>query len=132
VVERLDTKLADVNSKRTDQMSQNLEKLTEVLGKINTKAADAKTQGKDTTAVDAAISSAQSAIDAATTAVTAQAGKEYVITVETEANLRSTVGLTTSQMQSDLRATHATVVLTKQTVQNAAQELRKAIGTTIQ
>ena len=129
VVERLNTKLTTVNANRTTNMSEILAKLNEILGKVTTKAADAKTQGKDTSVVDAAVSAAKDALTKAETAITTQAGKDYTLTITTETALKNTVGQTTSQMQVDLKATHATVVETKRAVSLAATELRKLLGT---
>lgn len=128
VVERIDTKMAEVNKNRTDRMSEILEKLTSILDKVKEKASALKEQGKDTSAADLAITQAQSALTTAQTALATQAGKEYVASISTESTLKNTVGKTVSQMQTDLRAVHKTVVDAKQAVQNAAKELRKVLG----
>lgn len=127
-VERIDAKMKTVNTNRTSQMSEAITKMRSILAKIKEKGALAKTNGKDTTALDAAIASAEIALQTASDAVTAQAGKEYVATIESESTLRSTVGTTTKQLESDLKGTHKLVVDAKQAVMNARMELAKITG----
>lgn len=128
VVERIDNKLSTVNTNRTSKMSEHLDKLASILITIKEKAKAASDAGKDTKAANAAIINAEAAIAAAETAVETQAGKEYVITVNDETTLRSTVGITTSQLQADLQATHKLVVDAKQKVQTAARLVAQIIG----
>lgn len=123
VVDRLDAKMNNVNTNRTARFTSAISKLRAILGKIQDKATAAKTSGKDTSTLDTALLDAQTALDAAEEAIAVQAEKEYVITVEDESTLRSTVGSTTKQLQEDLRATHKLVVGAKQAVQNARKEL---------
>ncbi|MBI4079280.1 MAG: hypothetical protein HY429_03230 [Candidatus Levybacteria bacterium] len=125
IVERVDTKMAAVNQKRTDIMSQALIRIEEKLTTLAQKIAEAKASGKDTALSEKALTDAQAALDAAKTAVETQAGKEYIITIDTEALLRKTVGTTVSQLQKDLRATHKAVVEAKQAAQNVVLELAK-------
>lgn len=125
VVEKLDTRMAEVNKNRTDRMSEVLEKLTSILDRLSEKGETLKSQEANTAELDIAITQAQSAIQTAKEAVANQSGKEYVITIATEDTLRTTVGTTVSQMQSDLRETHKLVTDAKQAVHNAATQLRK-------
>lgn len=121
VVERLDNKLSMVNEKRTNRMSEYLEKLSSILTKIKERAALAKTNGKDTNTVDTAIATAEASLANAESAVVTQAAKEYIITIGSEKTLKTTVGTTTSKLQSDLQITHKAVVAAKQAVQAAAR-----------
>lgn len=102
LVNRIDTKLTNVNTKHTDRFTQVLSNLQIVLDKI--------TEDVDKTA-------AQAAIGAAKLAVENQAAKTYTITISTETALRSDVGVVTSQLRQDLVATHKAVVDAKQAVQ---------------
>lgn len=120
IVERIDTKMSTINTNHTDRMANVLEHMEEILGRLNDKVTNAASNGVDTTAAEAAIQDAQEAIDAAKNAVTTQAGKEYVITIGDEGALRNTVGTTTSQLRSDLQATHKLVIDAKQKVMEAA------------
>lgn len=102
LVERIDTKLINVNTKHTDRFTQVLSNLQTVLDKMSEDLD--KTQ-------------AQTAIDAAKEALENQAAKTYNITISTETALRSDVGIVTSQLRQDLVATHKLVVDAKQAVQ---------------
>lgn len=102
LVERIDTKLTNVNIKHTNRFSQVLTNLQVLLDKIS--------QERDAT-------KAQAAIDAAKTAVETQAAKTYIIQITDEAKLKLDVGAVTSQLRQDLMATHKIVVDAKQAVQ---------------
>jgi len=109
LVERIDTKLSNVNTKHTDRFAQALSNLQVLLDKISLTATEKS--------VLADIATAQIAIDAAKFAVETQAAKIYTITISTESALRSDVGTVTSQLRQDLAATHKLVVDAKQAVQ---------------
>lgn len=100
-VERIDTKLAAVNTKHTDRFTEILEKLQMILDKVT---------NQDTTA-------AQKTIDDASKAVEEQAAKTYNTAITTEARLRTNVGAVTSKLRKDLMTTHKLVVAAKQAVQ---------------
>lgn len=128
IVEAMDTRMAEVNAKRVENMTAHLAKMSEVLEKIVTRAGVAKGEGKDTTAVDAAVTAAQAAITAAQNAVQNQAAKEYVITITDETALKNNVGTTRSGMQQELRVTHETVVAARKAVSGAVQALARVLG----
>lgn len=109
LVERIDGKLENVNTKHTDRFTEVLGNLQMILDKISVNATEEK--------VIADTKIAQLAIDKAKTAVENQASKTYVITISTEKALRANVGATTSQLRLDLMATHKLVVDAKQAVQ---------------
>lgn len=124
-VERIDTKIANMNKNHTERFVTVLNKLQSVLDRVSQKTAQARTNDKDTTSAEAAIASAQAAIEAANAAVSAQAAKSYAIQISNEATLRNSVGTTTSQFRKDLKDVHKTVVEAKQAVQKALSELAK-------
>lgn len=124
-VERIDTKISNMNKNHTETFTAVLDKLQSILDRVSQKASEAKTSGKDTTALDSSIISAQAAIDSAKAAVSAQAAKTYSIQISNEATLRSSVGTTVSQFRKDLRDLHKVVVSAKQAVQKAVKELAK-------
>lgn len=123
LVEKIDTRVGEINQKRTTQMSQALMFMNKILTELASKAVLAKTQGHDTTKLNLAITAAQTAVKSAETAVATQAAKEYTITITTESALRTTVGATTRTLQTDLRNTHASVANAKQKVILAVAEL---------
>lgn len=128
VVDKVDQKLSTVNKNRTDHMGDVLDRLSGILDKISEKAALLKNQGKNTASLDTAIANARTAITTAQTAVTAQAAKEYIAQIADETTLKTTVGTTVSQLQSDLLATRKTVIDARMAVLNAAMELAKLRG----
>lgn len=128
VVERIDAKIATVNANRTARMSEAISRMRSVLEKIQEKGDAAKTEDKDTTTLDAAIATSETALENAQIAVDAQADKEYIVTIESDTTLKSTVGKTVKQLQQDLQDTHKLVVDAKQAVMNARKELAKLRG----
>lgn len=131
LVARIDEKMTTINKRRTDHMITVLEKLNNILKKIEDKTNTAKGQGVNTTTVDAAIQAAHDAISAASNAVSAQAGKDYVITIGDETGIKNSVGQAMSGLEKDLRNTHKLVVDAKQAVMKAAKELAKTVGHTM-
>lgn len=109
MVERIDAKLSEINTKHTDRFTEVLGKLQEHLDKISQSVTEKK--------VLEDIKTAQAAIDEAKTAVENQAAKTYVIQITNETALRLNVGTTTSQLRKDLMSTHKLVVDAKQAVQ---------------
>lgn len=113
VVDRINTKIVNINKRRTDRMKETIRKLRNILERINQKAQNAK------------VVQAQAQLRSAEEAVNAQATKQYVIEIGSEQTLKATVGSVVSQLTSDLRATHKAVIEAKQQVQAAARELAK-------
>lgn len=123
LVERIDTKIAQVNKKSTDKFLAVLTKLQALLDKINKASSNAK--------VLADIQAARAAIDTAKAAVSAQAEKIYTAQVTDETVLKINVGTTVSQFRQDLVAVHKLVLDAKQAVQklNTDRELIKKEAT---
>lgn len=109
LVERIDTKLTNINVKHTDRFTQVLSNLQTLLDKISLTATEAS--------VLADIATAQAAIDSAKLAVENQAARTYTITISTENDLRLDVGIVTNQLRQELVTTHKLVVDAKQAVQ---------------
>ncbi|MDP3726865.1 MAG: hypothetical protein Q8Q96_00950 [bacterium] len=124
-VERIDTKIANMNEVQTVRFTTVLTKLQSILDRVSQKVKAAEANGKDTALADAAIADAQAAIDKAKAAVSAQAAKTYIIQISDEAALRNSVGATTSQFKKDLRDVHKLIIDAKQAVQNTVRELAK-------
>lgn len=120
IVENIDQKMAEINKNRTDAMMDHLNKMSEILIKVEEKA---NATGKDTSLVTAAISDAQGAINAAKAKVTEQAGKEYVITIQSDDTLKTDVGKVISTLTADLKSVQAFVVEARQKVSAAIQAL---------
>lgn len=129
VVEKLDANLAAINTRQTNHLSEVLTKLNGILDRFEEILQKAKDNGKDTSPADTAIAEAAAAIEAAQAAVAEQAGKDYVITINTEENLKINVGETNNQLRSDIKSVQQKVLAAKDAVKKVARamhELRKA------
>ena len=125
LLERIQEKTAKINTKRTDFMSAVLEKLTSILARLEEKVTNAKPQGINTSAAENAIAIAKQKIDQAKASLESQAGQTYSLEIQSESTLKATVGQTVSELESDLKSTHALVVDAKQAVSNVVQEVAK-------
>ncbi len=125
ITERINNRLSEINKNRTNRMMDSLSRLSEILGKLSNKVSEAKANGKDTSAAEAAIVQANNAISAAQNAVSNQAGKVYIAQITTEANLRTSVGQSISQIENDLKTVHKLILDAKQAVMNVVREMAK-------
>lgn len=125
IVERLDTKVQELNQKRLDHFGNVLEKIEGVLEKIVSRTDKAEANGRDVSAVRTAIENVKTAVAAARDAIAAQAGKTYSITVTTEANLKTDVGSVRQQLVNDLKAVQYKVQAARQAAVAAAQALAR-------
>lgn len=125
LVLKIDDKIASISSKRVAMMLHSLDQMSEVLKKIEEKATALKQGGVDTTTVDSAITNANKALKDAYTIVKAQAEKTYSLQVSDPNSVKTDVGSTVRQMESDLRTAHKAVMNAKQAIVKAAVELRK-------
>lgn len=114
LVDRLSTKLNEVNAKHTAKFLEVLSKLQASLDRINLSVTDSKVIEK--------IKSAQTAIDLAKKAVEAQAEKTYIIQITSEKSLRANVGTTVSLLRRELMQTHKLVINAKQAVMKLIPE----------
>ncbi|MBI4066182.1 hypothetical protein HY411_00545 [Candidatus Gottesmanbacteria bacterium] len=131
VVQRIQTKLAEVNKRRTDHFLKVLERLSTILDKIQSRTEKAKAEGKNVSTVEAAIASARTAISTAESAVNTQKAKTYQITVTDDTTARNDVGVTAKQLESDLRAVQETVQAARQAVQNVFRQIKTVVGSGI-
>ena len=122
-VTNIDSRINEMNQKRTTEMAKHLERFGMVLSKISSRAATLKASGKVTTALDADIASAQTAIDAAKAAILAQAAKDYVVNVTTEIALKGAASTAIKGFFSDIKAVYEKVVAAQKAVQKAHQSL---------
>ncbi len=128
VIERIQTKLGDVNQRRTDHFLEVLKRFSTILDKIQSRTEKAKAAGKNVTSVETALTSARTAITIAETAVNAQKAKTYQITVNSDTTAKNDVGATTKQLQQDLQTVHETVKAARDAVQNVYKEIKALVG----
>lgn len=127
VVERVQTKLGEVNERRTDHFLKVLERLSMVLDKIESRMEKAKAEGKNVASIETAIASARTAISSAESAVNTQKAKTYEITVTDDTTARNDVGAAVKQMQEDLRAVQDAVQAARSAVQNVFKEIKTVV-----
>lgn len=128
IVERVDQRLAQINTNRTAIMLRHLTKIEEILARIETRVNDLSTSGKDVATIRTAITSARAAITTARTAVNAQAAKNYTIVITTEANLGSAVSSVRTAFAKDLQTAHQSVVTARKSVRDVLTALAKVVG----
>lgn len=128
IVERTNTRLDEINKRRTDHMAEFLARLETVVGKIESRISKSKKNGKDTSSAESALTTAKTAIETAKKAVETQAGKTYPIEITDEAGLKNVVGTATKTLETDLRATRKAVVDAKQAVQKVMPLLKGIRG----
>lgn len=114
IVDRVNTNLANINLKRTEEMMRHLDLLSNIITTLETRV-NAVT-GKDTTSAKTAIAAAKVAIDSARQAVTAQQSKDYTITVTSETNVKADVLKERLALLNDLEADHQLIVAARQAV----------------
>lgn len=128
VVERVQTKIGDINTRRTEHFLNVLERLSTILDKIQSRTEKAKAEGKNVSTIETAIASAQTAISSAESAVNTQKVKTYEITVTDDTTARNDVGATTKKLQEDLRAVQDMVAAARSAVQNVFKEIKTVVG----
>lgn len=128
VVQRIQTKLAQVNQRRTEHFLKVLERLSTILDKIQSRTEKAKAEGKNVSTIETAIASARTAISSAESAVNTQKVKTYEITVTDDTTARNDVGAITKKLQEDLRAVQDTVQAARSAVQNVFKEIKTVVG----
>ncbi len=128
VVERVQSKLSDVNARRTDHFLKVLERLSTILDKIQSRTEKAKSEGKDVSSIETAIASARAAISSAESAANAQKARVYQITVNDDTTARNDVGATVKQLQEDLRAVNEKVKVARDAVHNVFQQIKTVVG----
>jgi len=129
IVEGIDTKLTQINQKRTDRMADALDKMTGFLNRLQARVDTLTQEGKDTTSAQTALTSAATAIDTAKAAVASQAAKAYTAPITTdETTLGTTVGGTFQQLKTDLQSVYELIHTAKQTLMKAVREVARLGG----
>lgn len=119
-VEKIDARLAEINTTRTEKMSSALARLSTLLEKV---------AEKTSTSDSALLTAARASLTTSKEAVAAQATKEYVIDISTT-SLRQSVMTTISDLKTDLRTTNQTVIDARTAVVAALRAMAPAAPTT--
>jgi hypothetical protein len=125
ILDRINTELANINKRRTTQMSQNLGRMEEILGKLESKAGNSASASAS---VMEAINSARTQIDLAKAEVASQSAKDYTVEVSSESASKVDAKKTRDQLHSDLKLAHNTVQDARKAVANAIRTVLSALG----
>lgn len=110
LVERIDTRISDVNTDLTARYDKSLGQLQTFLDRIN--------QSATPTAKLADVTNAQNMINIAKSAVTTQAAKVYIMTITDDSTLKLNAGIILTQFRQDIGSVHELVLEAKQAVEN--------------
>jgi len=110
LVERINSRLEEINKNQTDRYNVILGELQSFLDKISSSATP--------TASLANITNAQNKINIAKSAVSAQAQKVYIMTITDDATLKQNAGAVVSQFRQDITSVFKLVVDAKQAIQS--------------
>lgn len=111
IVEGLDTRINEMNKKKTDWMTERLNRLSAILEKAKS---DANANADDVAAAETAISEAKEA-------VTTQAAKDYVMEVTTETALKTDARALIKEFVTDIKAVHEKMRAAQMAVVKVAQ-----------
>lgn len=114
IAERVNTNLNNINKNQTDQMQRHLVLMTTLLDKLQIRINQTTPE----------ITTARANIATTSAAVTAQAAKDYTITVTTESRIKADATKTRNQLHTDLKAVRELVIAAKQSVANAISASR--------
>lgn len=118
LVSRIDSRIAEINIRRTKEMTMSLTKLSAILDRVVAKSATITPADSEDH-----LSTARAKIATAQAAVTTQQAKQYVISLTTDDALGTVVAATMKTFSTDLKTTHQTVVDAKQAVIEAIKAL---------
>lgn len=119
IADRVNTNLNRINQNQTSQMQKNLATMSGILDKLEARVNQATPDIKDPTSAKASIASARAAISTASAAVTAQAQKDYTVTVTFESRIKMDVKTQRDALHTDLLAVRKQVIEAKQAVAHA-------------
>lgn len=123
----LDTKIAMINKKRTEEMTKIIKRLREVLAKIESRATGFELSESEKSELETAVNEAKVAIDNAETSVIAQAEKQYIAEITTESELKDSLGAIVKQMEKDLQDVNMIILAAKKSLSNAGKLLNTVI-----
>ena len=128
LVERINTKIQEVNKNATEKFSATLERLTNLLANFQSESTNEKFANSDKTAFLKQVSEAQDQIASTSAAIADQSEKDYTLTIEDETTLRQTVGQTVSGFRTDIASVYKSLMSAKKEVMDVAREFKKLKG----
>ncbi|OGK42266.1 hypothetical protein A2954_04625 [Candidatus Roizmanbacteria bacterium RIFCSPLOWO2_01_FULL_37_12] len=125
LVLNINDKIADINTRSTQQMTDVLNQMSDILSRLEGKMSVAQSESRDISLVEQALSEAKTSLKTAQDAVDSQSAKVYTIDASDSASLRAVVGNAVSQLQSDLRTVRTLIIEAKQKIAAVIRELAK-------
>jgi len=126
--ENVSNRLNMINKNRVEQMTRNVNVFDDILTKVKARVAEAKAKGKDVSSIETTIAAADTAIANARAAITTQAGKDYTLSATDETKIRDEAKAKRTLLETDLKATYATVKLAREAVRKSIQAAYKTLG----
>lgn len=109
--EKISNNLNKINEQRTSKMTENITKMYDVVAKLENRIQNISS---DTSQIKILLENARTAISNANTSITEQAGKSYVVTVNSEDMVKNDLKATRNKLLTDLKAVNQTLVTAKQ------------------
>lgn len=121
IAERVNTNLNKINKKQTEQMLKHLDRMSVILDKLEARVNQGRPDIKNPGTTKTAIADARSSIASTSAAVSAQAQKDYTISVTSESRIKTDVKAQRDALHSDLLSVRKMVIASKQAVANAVR-----------
>lgn len=128
LAERINTNLNNVNQNQTTGMQNHLDKMSLILDKLEARVNNNKPDIKDPANAKAAIETARTNISTSSAAVSAQALKDYTITITSEGRIGLDAKTQRDALHKDLKAARQTVQEAKQSVASAIRIAKSGPG----
>lgn len=128
ITEKVSINLNAINKNRTNQMQNHLDRMSVLLDKLQVRVDQQTADIKDLSLVRSAIASAEAAIATASAAVSAQAQKDYTVSITSEAKVRADVKAQRDKLHSDLLVLRKIIIDAKQSVASAIRVAKSAKG----
>ena len=131
IVTNLDSRIKNINTKRTGEVTKRLERLTLILDRISSQEADLQTKGANTTTPANDIKNATTAIESAKQAVEVQTANDYVIQITTDEKLRSAAQTTIQQFLTDMKSVYVKVSAAQEAVLMSYNDMKTLKGESV-
>lgn len=129
-VDRINTILSFINTNKMTTLLASIEKMESIVKRLENKIAELEKEGKDSAAAKQTTTDAKTAIATAKEAVSAQATKDYTITLTSEENAKTDANTIRKTLQEDLQLVHQQVVDARQKVATAISQTKLLLGET--
>ena len=123
-VENIGENLIELNTKITTKSSENINKIEEVLIAIESRADKATANGVNVLSVRSLITMAEVAIADARAAIIVQTAKTYIVTINSDAKVKTSVQTSRNLLKADIDAMNAKIKAAHAATKKAANTLK--------